>query len=103
MTAGIVWRFDYIKPGEKVSFYKPGYSDRQAVNYSAVVYSGGPPGGFGPFTGPWVYWVSLGHVALTQGETFRHWDRTIARKVHVQNLNTFTSCSVDVLQMVESI
>jgi hypothetical protein len=39
---------------------------------------------------------------VTQGETFRHVDGTVARKVYIQNLAPFNPCAVDLLQIVES-
>jgi len=90
MTANRVYRFDFIAPNASANVFIHGYSNHETVNYSAVVYSG------------WEAGVVSGHINMTQGETFRHVDRTVARKVYVQNLAPFNSCTVDILQIVES-
>ncbi len=92
MPANLVFRFDYVAPNGSTSLFIHGYSNREAVNYSAVVYAGSGPGVLFP----------RGHIKLTQGETFRHVDGTVARKVYIQNVAPFNSCTVDVLETVEN-
>ena len=92
MAANLAYRFDYIAPNGSTSVFLHGYSNNEAVNYSAVVYAGFGEGV--PFP--------KGHATVTQGETFRHVDGTVARKVYVQNNAPFNSCTVDILQQVES-
>jgi hypothetical protein len=92
MAADLVFRFDFIAPNSGNNVFIHGYSNNQAVNYSAVVYPGSGPGVLFP----------LGHVNMTQGETFRHVDGTVARKVYVQNLAPFNSCTVDILETIET-
>jgi hypothetical protein len=91
MAARRIYRFDYIAPNASNSLFIHGYSDTQAVNYSAVVYAGFGDGV--PFP--------LGHINITEGETYRHVDGTVARKVYIQNLAPFNSCTVDILDIVE--
>lgn len=91
MAAKLVYRFDFIAPNGSNNVFIHGYSNNQAVNYSAVVYAGSGPGV--PFP--------AGHMNMTQGETFRHVDGTVARKVYVQNLAPFNSCTIDILEMSE--
>jgi hypothetical protein len=104
MSANLVYSFESIAPGQTVSVFIHGYTDRQAVNYSAVVFGQSPspwtenqPDGTRPGT------LRAGHATLTQGETFR-WsvDGTIARKVYVRNEDTNAPVRVDVLQIVEA-
>jgi hypothetical protein len=90
MAAGVVYRFDYIAPNSGDNVFIHGYLDNQAVAYSAVVYAGA--GVNNP----------IGACSITQGETYRHVDGTIGRKVYVQNLAPFNSCTVDILQTVET-
>ena len=92
MAASRVYRFDYLAPNSSASVFIHGYSNTQAVNYSAVVYPG---------TGVGVPYP-LGHITVTQGETFAHVDGTVGRLVSVQNLAPFNSCTVDILQIIES-
>jgi hypothetical protein len=92
MPANLVFRFDHIAPNSGTSLFIHGYSNKQAVNYSAVVYPGSGAGVLFP----------LGRINLTQGETFRHVDGTVARKVYIQNLAPFNSCAVDILHTVEN-
>jgi len=92
MPAALVFRFDYIAPNSGTSLFIHGYSNRMAANYSAVVYPGSAPGV--PFP--------LGHITLTEGETYRHVDGTVARKLYIQNLAPFNPCTVDILHIVES-
>jgi hypothetical protein len=91
MAAQLVYTFRYIAPNAGSNIFIHGYSDRDAVNYSAVVYA--LPGDA---------YYPVGHINLTQGETFRHVDGTVARKVYVQNLTPFNPCAIDILQTVET-
>lgn len=92
MSAARVYRFDYIAPNGGNNVFIHGYSNNDAVSYSAVVYPGSGDGVPNP----------AGHMTMTQGETFRHVDGTVARKVYVQNLAPFNSCTIDIVEMVES-
>ncbi len=97
MAADLVYRFDYIAPSASTSVYRHGYSNNQAVNYSAVVHAGPVV-----VAGRVILPAPLtGHISITQGETFRHVDDTFARKVYVENLSPFNSCAVDILEIVE--
>jgi len=69
MAAQLVFKFDFIAPNSGTSVFLHGYNNRQAVNYSAVVHAGSGPGVPNP----------AGHMNMTQGETFRHVDGTVAR------------------------
>jgi len=88
MAAVLEYKFDLIQPNETVSVFIHGYANNTAVNYSAVVY-----GGFVPF--------DIGHVRITQGETFRHVDSTVGRLVTVENLASNLS-KVDVLAFFDN-
>jgi hypothetical protein len=92
MVARIRFSWDYIAPNSTASVFMHGYTYRQAVSYSATVY--GLPGDGVPFP--------ASHIILTQGETFRHVDGTVARKVYVQNRAPFNPCQVDILEIIES-
>lgn len=92
MAARLRYRFDYIAPNGSASVFMHGYSNRQAVSYSAIVYAGSGAGV--PFP--------AGRINMTQGETYRHVDGTVARKVYVQNLAPFNSCTVDILEIIET-
>ena len=93
MAARVVYTFRSIGPGITASLFIHGYSDRQAVNYSMVLYNQPGPGVLFP----------QAHATLIQGETFR-WivDGSIGRKVYVQNHDPFSSVGVDILEIVES-
>ena len=91
MSAQIEYSFDYIEPNGSASVFIYGYSNRHAVNYSAVVHA---------LSGDAYY--PLGAANITQGETYRHVDGSIARTVHVQNLAPFNPCAVDVLATIEA-
>ena len=87
MAAWVVYRWDLIQANETVSVFIHPYADNETANYSAVVY-----GGYAPF--------DIGHINITQGETFRHVDGTVARKVYVENLASNFS-KVDLLETYE--
>jgi hypothetical protein len=91
MPAYVEYSFDYIAPGGNASVYIHGYSNREAVNYSAVVYALQ-----GDAYYPW------GAANMSQGEAYRHVDNTVARKVYVKNLAPFNPCAVDILANLES-
>ena len=93
MAVSVVYTFNSIAPNTTASLFIHGYSNKQAVNYSVVIYNG--------FSRTNEY--PEAHVTLTQGETFR-WlvDNTIARKIYITNHQQFTQVGVQVLQMVES-
>jgi hypothetical protein len=90
MSASLVFTFNFIAPNTSTSVFIHGYADNEAVNYSAVVF----PQVFGGGAG--------GPIMITQGETFRHVDGTVGRKVYVQNPDPATSFAVNILQTVES-
>jgi hypothetical protein len=93
MAASRIYRFEFIAPGETGRVFIHGYSEKDAVNYSAVV-SG--------IDVPQVLSGPLGHINITQGETFRHVDGTVARMVYVENLAPSNPCLVDILEVRES-
>jgi hypothetical protein len=104
MSASLVYHFGSIAPGETASVFIHGYTDKQAVSYSAIVYGQYPapypsdePAGTRPGS------LRAGRVTLSQGETFR-WavDGTIARKVYVQN-HEDAPVGVYILQIVEEV
>lgn len=88
MAARVEYSYDLIQANETVHVFIHGYADNEAVNYSAVVY-----GGYAPF--------DIGHIKITQGETFRHVDGTVGRMVYVENLASNFS-KVDILVITES-
>jgi hypothetical protein len=92
MPANKAFSFPFIAANSSTSVFLHGYSNNQAVSYSAVVTGLSAPGVLTP----------LARVIVTQGETFRHVDGTVARKVYIQNLAPFNPCAVDLLQIVES-
>lgn len=92
MAAQKVFGFPFIAANSSTSVFLHGYSNTQAVSYSAVVTGLSAPGVLNP----------AAHIILTQGETFRHVDGTVARKVYVQNLAPFNPCAVDILQLIDS-
>ena len=82
-----------IAPNSSMSWFIHGYSDKEAVTYSIVVFPGSGPGV--PFP--------AAHATLTQGEHFQHVDGTFARKIYITNNAPFNSCDVHVLSIVESL
>jgi hypothetical protein len=90
MAASLAYRFDYIAAGASAGVFLHSYSDNEAVIYSAVVYDNVSP--------------HAGRINMTQGETFRHVDGTVARTVYIQNLDTSGNpFRVDILQIIETI
>lgn len=92
MTVSHLYNFSYIAPGETTGLFIHSYSDREAVNYSIVIYNVDVP--------------SLDvevRAMISQGETFR-WgvDGTTARKIYVTNLEPSSSIEASVLEMYES-
>jgi hypothetical protein len=92
MPANLEYRFTYIAPNTGANVFIHGYAENAAVVYSARVYAGSGPGVPNP----------VGHATISQGETFRHVDGTVARKVYVQNQAPFNSCTLDVLKIIET-
>jgi hypothetical protein len=93
MPAQRVYRWDYIAPAGSADVFIHGYSNKEAVTYSAVVW-----GGYArdvPYP--------LGHIIMTQADTYRHVDGSVARKVYVKNAASFNPCSVDLLSISESL
>ncbi|MFF4052970.1 hypothetical protein ACOAKG_42955 [Streptomyces sp. JL3001] len=80
-----------IGPNGSYSWFVHGYTAKESVNYSIVVF------GVGGFPTP------LGKATLTQGETYEHVDGTKAHKVYVQNNAPFHSVNVHLLAQVESL
>jgi hypothetical protein len=91
MSAWTEYRFGYIAPNASAGVYIHGYSNRQSVTYSAVVYA---------LSGDAYY--PLGKIKMTQDITVRHVDGTVAREIWVQNLAPFNPCAVDLNIMSES-
>jgi hypothetical protein len=91
MAAWREFRFDFIDQGASASVYIHGYSDNEAVAYSAVVYA---------LEGEAYY--PLGDITMTSNEVFRHVDGTVARKVSVQNMAPFNPCTVDINIIAET-
>lgn len=89
MAANLLYRIEYMAPNSSQGLFIHGYADNDFVAYSTVVYFIGGPG-------------AVGHVQLTQGETYRHVDGTVAHEIYVQNLAPDNPCAVDVIQLVES-
>lgn len=89
MPATIIYQFPFLPANGSNSVFIHGYSDQEAVNYSALVFPhvfGGGPGG---------------PVIMTQEENFRHVDGTAARIVRVHNLDPRNDMSVNILQVSE--
>jgi hypothetical protein len=87
----ILW--DSIAANGSTSWFIHGFTDREAVSFSIVVFPGSGPGVPNP----------AGHAVLTQGESFQHVDGTKAYKVYIQNKAPFNSCTIHLLAQVESI
>jgi len=79
-----------IAANSSTSWFIHGYTDKEAVTYSIVVF---PGTGSNP----------LAHATLTQGEHFQHVDGTFARKIYITNNAPFNSCDVHILSIVESL
>lgn len=77
MPAQEVYRFGYVAPGETTNIFIHNYSNKRAVAYSGVGEGLQQPAG-SPYP-PQV------HFTVSQGETYRHVDGTVARKVYVTN------------------
>lgn len=92
MTASRIYTFENMAPNSSQSIFIHGYSDNEAVNYSVIAFAGFGEGV--PFP--------LARVLMTQGETTRHVDGTVARVITVQNLAPFNSCTVGILETKES-
>lgn len=92
MSASLAFRFDDIAPNGSAAVFLHGYGNKEAVSYSGVVWAGSGAGVLNP----------AGRAQITSdGEIYRHVDRTAARKVYVRNLAPFNSCMVDILQITE--
>jgi hypothetical protein len=96
MTAKFIYQF-YLGPYESDSVFIHGYANNQAVVYSAIVTPHPQPGGIYPPP------PALGMMNMTQGETYRHVDDTVARKVYVQNLATANWCTIDIIEISETV
>jgi hypothetical protein len=98
MSSRVVYTF-YLPAGwfgfnTTGSVFIHGYANNKAVNYCAIIY----PTPFDPLVGDI---EGGGPVIITQGETFRHIDGTVARKVRVQNLDMVNNCRVDIVETVD--
>jgi hypothetical protein len=82
-----------IAANSGTDWFVHGWSDKQAVTYSLVVFPGSGAGVPNP----------VGHATLTQGQYFLHVDGTFAQTVHIQNNAPFNSCVVHLLAIVESL
>ncbi len=82
-----------IAANSSLSWFNHGFNNNDAVTYSIVVFAASAPGVPNP----------AAHATLTQGETFRHVDGTVARKFYIQNNAPFNPCDVHVLAQVESL
>jgi hypothetical protein len=80
-----------IGPNSSTGWFIHGYTAKESVNYSIVVFG---VGGFPP---------PLAHATLTQGESFEHVDGTKAYKVYIQNNAPFNSVDVHLISQVESL
>jgi hypothetical protein len=83
-----------IAANSSTSWFIHGYTNKEAVTYSIVVFPGAAGTAFFP---------GAGHATLTQGEHFQHVDGTFARKIYIVNNSPFTSCDVHLLSIVESL
>ncbi len=72
MSSNVVYRYFQFEPHSSRGLFIHGYSDTEAVDYCLVVARLG-----GAETG--------GPITITQGETYRHVDGTVARKVYIAN------------------
>lgn len=82
-----------IAANSSTNWFIHGWTDKEAVTYSIVVFPGSGPGVLYP----------TGHATLTQGESFQHVDGTFAHKIYIRNNAPFSSCSVHILAQVESL
>ncbi|MFF9029393.1 hypothetical protein [Streptomyces iakyrus] len=80
-----------IAPNGSHSWFHHGFTAKQSVNFSIVVF------GVGGFPTP------LGKATLTQGEAYEHVDGTKAYKVYIQNNSAFNPVNVHILAQVESL
>lgn len=87
MSAALIYRFNYIAPNSEVHLFSHGWSVRQAVNFSIVVYAQRGEGVNYP----------MAHATIREGETYMHVDGTVARKVYIRNHAPFNGCTVDVV------
>lgn len=92
MAANRIYTWSHLDPNASASLLIYGYTPKQAVSYSAVVYPG--------FAQDVPY--PLGAIDFTQGETRQHSDGSVARVVYVHNRAAFNPCTVDVLRIVEA-
>jgi hypothetical protein len=82
-----------IAPNASFNWFIHGFTAKECVVFSIVVFPG---------TGPGVPFPQA-HATLTQGESFEHVDGTKAYKIYIQNNAPFNSCNVHVLVQVESL
>ena len=82
-----------IAPNSNFEWFIHGWSAKQAVTYSIVVFGNPAPGVPNP----------LSKATLTQGQYYKHVDGTFAQKVFIQNNAPFNPVNVHLLAQVESL
>ncbi len=92
MAARRVFRWDFIAANSGAGLFLHGMRDNQAVSFCIVAFAGSGAGVSNP----------VARATLTEGETLRHVDGTVARRFHVQNNAPFNSCTVDLLMLTET-
>lgn len=86
MSSDVAYTFLAVAPGDTPGIYRHGYGDNEAVNFCAVVANLGGAESGGPIT-------------ITQGDTYRHVDGTVARTAYVHN----STPSWFLVQIIETI
>jgi hypothetical protein len=82
-----------IAANSSTEWFIHGYSNRQAVTYSIVVFPGSGDGVLYP----------KADATLYQGRYVQHVDGTFAQVVTIRNNAPFNSCNVNLLAQVESL
>ncbi|WP_328413896.1 hypothetical protein OG542_26245 [Streptomyces violaceus] len=82
-----------VSANGSLDWFIHGFTNKQAVAFSIVVFPG---------TGPGVPFPKA-HATLRQGESFQHVDGTKAYKVYIQNHAPFNTCNLRLLAQVESL
>jgi hypothetical protein len=72
MSSDVAYLYLNVSPGATMNMFRHGYGDRQAVSYCTVVDDPTNPNIGGP-------------ISITQGDTYRHVDGTVARTWSVHN------------------
>jgi hypothetical protein len=92
MAAVRAFRWDFIAANSSANLFLHGMRNNEAVSFCIVVFAGSGAGVPNP--------AAL--ATLTEGQTLRHVDGTVARRFHVQNNAPFNSCTVDLLMIRET-